>query len=1161
EHDPVTTNNTSSVTVTRVPLVDVAVLKTVNNSTPDVGKNVTFTIKATNAGPSDATNTVVNDALPTGYTLVSATPTAGTYTAGVWTIGTLVKDAEETLMIVATVNATGSYTNTATISATEKEIVTSNNTSSVTPVPVPVAELSIVKTLDNATPDAGSEVVFTVNVTNAGPSTATGVKVTEQLKSGYTYKSSTVTAGTYDAATGIWNIGTQHINITNTLTITAVVNPTGDYSNSASVSGNEKDTQGTDDVSTITTPIVRAITDLAIVKTVDHTTADAGSEVNFTLTASNKGVSTATNVVVNDVLPSGFTFVSSTSSNYNATTGVWSIGTLAKDATASITIKAIVNATGTYVNTATIAGTEHDPVTTNNTSAVTVTRVPYLDVAVTIGVNNSTPDVATNVTFTITATNNGPSTATNTVVNNLLPSGYTLVSANAATGSYTNGVWNIGTMAPGASTTLTVVATVRPTGTYTNTATIGAAEKETILTNNTASVTPTPVTVADISIAKSINNSTPDVGSQVVFTLTATNNGPSTATNVVATDMLQTGYTFVSATASAGTYNAATGTWTIGTLHAGTNATLTITARVNAGGNYGNTASITSNEKETNTGNNTSTITTPVPVPVTDLSIAKVVDDVAPYVGKDVNFTITVKNDGPSHATGVTMNDVLPTGYAYVSATASTGTYNATTGTWQIGALANGATATVTIKATILATGQFTNTATVTGNEKDLDASNNSASASTIPVANADLQITKSTTAVNPHVGDDITFTLVAKNNGPSDATNVIATDLLKAGYVFKSANPSTGTYNATTGTWTIGNMTNGATATLTITANIKGGGAYDNTATIRGNETDLVPANNTSTINPAVITLVAENDFGKTEEPTPVTVNVVKNDTYGNTGNKVVLTSNPQNGTVRNNNDGTVTYTPNEGFEGTDIFTYQLEDNLGNKSNMATVSIDVTKRLIDLAIAKVLITAPSDVMVGKNVTFDITVTNKSAKTATNVVVEDILESNIGDNFTQLQTFNGKAKLDMNTRKITWTVGQLTGGQVVKLTITAKVTGGGAVKNTATVSGADNDPDITNNTSTAAVPEMPNKPGVFIPTLITPNGDGQNDKFVILGLEKFPGSKLIIWNRWGNVVFRSNDYLNNWDGSQLNEGTYFYELVTPTQNGPKTYKGWLQLMR
>jgi len=85
---------------------------------------------------------------------------------------------------------------------------------------------------------------------------------------------------------------------------------------------------------------------------------------------------------------------------------------------------------------------------------------------------------------------------------------------------------------------------------------------------------------------------------------------------------------------------------------------------------------------------------------------------------------------------------------------------------------------------------------------------------------------------------------------------------------------------------------------------------------------------------------------------------------------------------------------------------------------------------------------------------------------------------------------------------------------------------------------------------------------ITIPNIFTPNGDGKNDEFKIAGLESFPGSQLIIFNRWGNEVYRADNYLNNWDGSGLAEGTYYYILNRRNHDGSLTaFKDWVFLKR
>lgn len=117
---------------------------------------------------------------------------------------------------------------------------------------------------------------------------------------------------------------------------------------------------------------------------------------------------------------------------------------------------------------------------------------------------------------------------------------------------------------------------------------------------------------SDLSVTKTVNNSTPDTADNVVFTIIATNNGASNNTNVVVNDLLPSGYSFVSYTATTGSYSSSTGKWTIGALAAGANATLTITAKVNSAGSYANTATVSGDLLDPDSTNNSAT-STPVP--------------------------------------------------------------------------------------------------------------------------------------------------------------------------------------------------------------------------------------------------------------------------------------------------------------------------------------------------------------------------------------------------------------------------------------------------------------------------------------------------------------------------------------------------------------------
>jgi gliding motility-associated-like protein/uncharacterized repeat protein (TIGR01451 family) len=115
------------------------------------------------------------------------------------------------------------------------------------------ADLSIVKTVSTTHPIIGHTVVFTIVVSNNGQSTATGLIVIDELKSGYTYLSSITTKGTFNPATGVWSISTLNDGETATLKITVTVLATGDYSNTATISGDQVDDDTINNTSLIET--------------------------------------------------------------------------------------------------------------------------------------------------------------------------------------------------------------------------------------------------------------------------------------------------------------------------------------------------------------------------------------------------------------------------------------------------------------------------------------------------------------------------------------------------------------------------------------------------------------------------------------------------------------------------------------------------------------------------------------------------------------------------------------------------------------------------------------------------------------------------------------------------------------------------------------------
>ena len=365
---------------------DYAVTKTVDQTVVGVGTDVTFTVTITNNGPDDLTEfgadagIEVTDLLPAGLSLVSATPGAGTYDSGtgLWDLGALPVSGSETLTIVATVTQAGFFTNTATLTGSSLPDTNGANDSGDATVEGQAADLALAKTVDNAAVDVGTDVTFTVTLTNNGPNDATGVAVTDQLPAGLAFVSATPSQGSYDDGTGLWSVGALANGGAATLAITATVTTTGTVTNTASVTASDlPDPDDTNDGAEADVTGSALIADLALTKTVDNASAAVGENVVFTITLTNNGPGDATGVAVTDQLPAGLAFVSATPSqgSYDDGTGLWSVGALANGGAATLAITATVTTTGTVTNTASVTASDlPDPNPDNDTDSAVVDK-------------------------------------------------------------------------------------------------------------------------------------------------------------------------------------------------------------------------------------------------------------------------------------------------------------------------------------------------------------------------------------------------------------------------------------------------------------------------------------------------------------------------------------------------------------------------------------------------------------------------------------------------------------------------------------------------------------------------------------------------------------------------------------------------------------------
>ena len=385
-----------------------------------------------------------------------------------------------------------------------------------------------------------------------------------------------------------------------------------------------------------------------------------------------------------------------------------------------------------------------------------------------------------------------------------------------------------------------------------------------------------PAALADLAITKTDDLDPTAPGGSLTYTLNVTNSGPSNATGVTLTDTLPPEVTFVSATPSQGSCSESGGTVTcaLGNLAVDGSATVEIVVTVDPaladGTTLTNTAGVVGSEPDPDLSNNIASEETRV-ARQADLAVTKTDDPDPAASGGDLTYTLSVTNNGPSDATGVTLTDTLPTGVTFVSATPSQGSCSESGGTvtCTLGDLAVDGSAAVEIVVTLdptLADGTtLTNTAEVAGNEPDPNPDNNTATEETQVVHQADLGVTKTGTPNPVTAGNQITYTLTVTNYGPSDASGVTVTDTLPAGVRFTSGSPGCAETTPGVVACEIGDLAAGDTVTVDIVVTLEPDaiGMLTDTAEVGGNEPDPNPDNNTDTEETAV-----PADFGDAADP-----------------------------------------------------------------------------------------------------------------------------------------------------------------------------------------------------------------------------------------------------------------------------------------------------
>jgi uncharacterized repeat protein (TIGR01451 family) len=538
--------------------------------------------------------------------------------------------------------------------------------------------------------------------------------------------------------------------------------------------------------------------------------------------------------------------------------------------TLSINPASTVNGAATTVFTADTVGTSHvnaalvlDPATIVHTAPnvahtpcnIVITGLPTLTITKTA--NQANYKVGDNVVYTVHVTNTGQSTATNVVVTDTLPTGLTYVTSSNG-GSYNIGTriitWTLGSLTINSQFNPTITATVNAGTqgqTIPNTASTHCTQKPNDVTSQPVNI---HVNNAVLTVTKSTTQANYNVGDTAVYNIDVLNNGPDAATNVIVTDTLPAGITYLSSTLG-GVYDLPTRTitWNLPNLANGAHFLPSFTATVNTGTEG---QSITNTASTHNEQNPTDVTSEPAVIHVNNaaLTVTKTAAQANYNVGDTAVYNIDVLNNGPNTATNAVVTDTLPTGLTYLSSTLG-GVYDAATRTvtWTVASLGNGVHFLATVSATVTADAAG-KTVTNTLQAKDDQMVDPVSTTASIYVPSAALELTKTVNNDTPKVNDTVLYTLIVQNHGPDAATSVKVTDVVPTGGLKFVGVDSVnyGTYNPNTGVWTIGDLPANSTAKLVLRFTVTRAGTIENKAKVTSLTYDpnLYPTEATVTIN-----------------------------------------------------------------------------------------------------------------------------------------------------------------------------------------------------------------------------------------------------------------------------------------------------------------------
>ncbi|QHW34647.1 DUF11 domain-containing protein [Paenibacillus rhizovicinus] len=821
----------------------VTVSKSASATGTVIGDQITYSVTITNNGSANATSVVLADTLPTGATFVAGSVTVGgvakpTYDIAAGApVGTLGFGASITITYKATVTSLPSppqISNTARASFSYQinsggDTVTATILSNTVNTPVYAPVLTLTKSANTANASVGSNVTYTVQVANTG-SISANVTLTDNIPAGSTFVANSFTVNGVvqpgaNPATGV-NIGAVANGTTKTVTFQVLVNSlpsppqltdtaTAAYTY---VPPDGRTLSGSASSNTLTIPVKTP--NVNAVKSSNRTVTTVGDTVTFSTVVSNTGIASVTNVTFTDPIPAGTSFVANSVTVDGAAkpgaspaAGI-AIGTIAAGASVTVVFQLLVNSlpSPAVINNQATVSYNSGTFSGQTLSNLVTFPVDLPIIATQKSANKTQATVGDTITYTFAIQNTGnyaalltltdPLTLSTTYVpNTLTVNGVPNGSATPQTGI------PVGVVMAGGTATVVFSVLIQSLPNPPNIVNQGTVSYAYTLPDNrtfNGSVASNPVSVSasspNVSLAKSASASVATVGDAITYTLSVTNNGITPVNQVIVSDPIPSGSTFIAGSVliggvSAPSANPSTGI-TIGTI--APSATVVVSFQVSVisippDGTLSNRGAVSFTSGVFSGSSFSSTVVIPVFQPI--ISIVKSVNQPAATLGDAIVYTLQLQNTG-NIAAQLTVRDNIPAGSSFVvNSVQLNGTpvpgSDPVTGIF-IASLPPSGAATVSFVVSVVSLptpqqlvdqGSAAFTYTLPGGR----IVNGTASSNTIsvPVSAPNVSVVLSTTAVDAVTGDTIRYTGVVTNNGIATVNNVTFVGAMITGTTF----------------------------------------------------------------------------------------------------------------------------------------------------------------------------------------------------------------------------------------------------------------------------------------------------------------------------------------------------------------------------------------